>query len=196
MENIFYLVDLITNGFKDEIIDVLSFICIFFGVYTIISKNPVISVLFLIGLFTSVSVYLLLLGLDFIGISYILVYVGAISILFLFIVMLINIRISELVSNNSNYIALAITSVITLIYIFKEKIWFNFLQYYDIGSNNNPVYYSISPNWENALIEITHISALGNIMYGSYSLWLIIASLILLLAMVGSIVITIKGKKL
>lgn len=196
MGNIFYLVDLITNGFKDEIIDLLSFICIFFGVYTIISKNPVISVLFLISLFTSVSVYLLFLGLSFIGISYILVYVGAISILFLFIVMLINIRISELVSNNNNYIALAITSVITLIYIFKEKIWFNVIQYFGIGSNNEPIYYSISPNWENALIEITHISALGNILYGSYSLWLIIASLILLLAMVGSIVITIKGKKL
>lgn len=196
MENIFYLVDFITNGFKYEILDLLSFICIFFGVYTIISKNPVISVLFLIGLFTSVSVYLLLLGLDFIGISYILVYVGAISILFLFIVMLINIRISELVSNNSNYIALAITSVITLIYIFKEKIWFNFSQSYGLGSNNEPLFYSIGPNWENALIDITHISALGNIMYGSYSLWLIIASLILLLAMIGSIVITIKGKKL
>lgn len=196
MENIFYLVDFITNGFKCEILDLLSFICIFFGVYTIISKNPVISVLFLIGLFTSVSVYLLLLGLDFIGISYILVYVGAISILFLFIVMLINIRISELVSNNSNYIALAITSVITLIYIFKEKIWFNFSQSYGLGSNNEPLFYSIGSNWENTLIEITHISALGNIMYGSYSLWLIIASLILLLAMIGSIVITIKGKKL
>lgn len=195
MGNLLYWVDLITNGFKDEIIDLLSFISIFFGVYTIISKNPVISVLFLIGLFTSVSVYLLLLGLDFIGISYILVYVGAVSILFLFIVMLINIRISELVSNNNNYLPLAITSVITLIYILKEKIWFNVLQYNDISSKES-IYYSISSNWENALIEITHISALGNIMYGSYSLWLIIASLILLLAMIGSIVITIKGKKL
>ena len=196
MEKIFILVDFITNGFNCQILYFISLICIFFGVYTISSKNPVISVLFLIGLFTSVSVYLILLGLGFIGISYILVYVGAISILFLFIVMLINIRISELVSNNSNYIALAVSSVITLIYILEKNIWKNFSESYVLGSNNEPLFYSVSPNWENVLIDITHISALGNIMYGSYSLWLIIASLILLLAMIGSIVITIKGKKL
>jgi NADH-ubiquinone oxidoreductase chain 6 len=49
-----------------------------------------------------------MLGINFIGLSYLLVYVGAVSILFLFILMLINIRISELVTNNSNSIPLAI----------------------------------------------------------------------------------------
>ena len=58
------------------------------------------SVLFLIGLFSTISAYLILAGVNFIGISYVLVYVGAVSILFVFILMLINIRISELLKRN------------------------------------------------------------------------------------------------
>jgi NADH-ubiquinone oxidoreductase chain 6 len=68
----------------------------------------IVSVLFLIGLFLSISIYLIFAGLNFIGLSYLLVYVGAVSILFLFILMLINVRISELLVDNINSIPLAI----------------------------------------------------------------------------------------
>jgi len=64
--------------------------------------------LFLIGLFLNIAGYLMMLGMNFIGLSYLLVYVGAVSILFLFILMLINVRISELTSDSSNSIPLAI----------------------------------------------------------------------------------------
>jgi nicotine oxidoreductase len=64
----------------------------------------IVSALFLIGLFLSISCYLIILGLNFIGLSYLLVYVGAVSILFLFILMLINIRIGELLTDTSNSI--------------------------------------------------------------------------------------------
>jgi NADH-ubiquinone oxidoreductase chain 6 len=75
-----------------------------------------VSVLFLIGLFLSISSYLIILGLSFIGLSYLLVYVGAVSILFLFILMLINIRVSELLSYTSNSIPLAILITISFNY--------------------------------------------------------------------------------
>jgi len=78
------------------------------GILVIISKNPIVSVLFLIGLFLCISVYLILTGLNFIGLSYLLVYIGAVSILFLFILMLINVRISELLIDSINSIPLAI----------------------------------------------------------------------------------------
>jgi NADH-ubiquinone oxidoreductase chain 6 len=58
--------------------------------------------------FLNIAGYLMLLGINFIGLSYLLVYVGAVSILFLFILMLINVRISELTTDNSNSIPLAI----------------------------------------------------------------------------------------
>jgi NADH-ubiquinone oxidoreductase chain 6 len=78
------------------------------GIFVIISKNPIISVLFLIGLFLSVSTYLMLSGMTFIGIAYLVVYIGAVSILFLFILMLINVRVSELQSNTNNSLPLAL----------------------------------------------------------------------------------------
>jgi NADH-ubiquinone oxidoreductase chain 6 len=108
MDNIFLLNETFTNGYRDEVLDLLSLVSIFCGILVIISKNPVVSVLFLIGLFLSIASYLIILGISFIGLSYLLVYVGAVSILFLFILMLINVRISELLSDTSNSIPLAI----------------------------------------------------------------------------------------
>src|ERR1700755_2698415 len=96
------------SGYKEINLDLLYLIAILFGVLVIISKNPIVSVLFLIGLFVSISCYLILTGLNFIGLSYLLVYIGAVSILFLFILMLINVRISELLIDSVNSIPLAL----------------------------------------------------------------------------------------
>jgi len=129
MYYLYLISDIKTNGFLVEILDILSLICILFGIYTIISKNPVVSVLFLIGVFSTISCYLILIGLSFIGISYLLVYVGAISILFIFILMLINIHISELLSDTNNYLPLAMLSVIPFVYILGQNISFNSIQF-------------------------------------------------------------------
>ena len=74
----------------------------------------------LIALFAYISFYLIIIGLSFIGLSYLIVYIGAVSILFLFILMLINIRTSELQSNTSNSIPLAIIiGIIIIISLFQ-----------------------------------------------------------------------------
>jgi NADH-ubiquinone oxidoreductase chain 6 len=117
MNNIFLINDYITNGFRIEFIDIIYMLSILLGILTIISKNPIVSVLYLIGLFVNIAGLLVLVGYNFIGLSYILVYVGAVSILFLFILMLINIRISELLRENHNDIPLAILTVIIISYI-------------------------------------------------------------------------------
>jgi len=104
-----YIVNEMTfNGYSVYNLDLLYIIAIVLGVLVIISKNPIVSVLFLIGLFLSISAYLILTGLNFIGLSYLLVYIGAVSILFLFILMLINVRISELLVDSINSIPLAV----------------------------------------------------------------------------------------
>jgi len=108
MTNLFILNETFTNGLNYSVINFISLISILCGIFVIISKNPIVSVLFLIGLFLNIAGYLMMLGMNFIGLSYLLVYVGAVSILFLFILMLINIRISELTSDSSNSIPLAI----------------------------------------------------------------------------------------
>jgi len=116
MNTFFLLNETITNGYRGDFLDILSLLAILSGILVIISKNPIVSVLFLIGLFLSIASYLMILGLNFIGLSYLLVYVGAVSILFLFILMLINVRISELLSNTSNSIPLAIFIIISFNY--------------------------------------------------------------------------------
>ena len=175
----------------------LGILVILLGTFVIISKNPIISVLLLIGLFLSISCYLILTGLNFIGLAYLLVYIGAVSILFLFILMLINVRISELLIDSLNSIPLAI-----LLGSFFNYLVNNVLPYMILAFNS--VLYHVSTvtslanvtsvTWDGYLAEITHITSIGNILYGNYSIWLILTSIILLLAMVGSIIITIKQK--
>ena len=216
MNNIFLLNDYITNGFRIELVDIIYLVSILLGVLTIISRNPVVSVLFLIGLFVNIAGLLILIGYSFMGLAYILVYVGAVSILFLFILMLINIRISELLNETNNDIPLAMLTVLLFYYIIGQVIPSNltdntiisalsnsYSEVYNVQLDNQiinladlkqQIGYISSNGWDNSLIEPTHIASIGNIMYTSYSIWLIISSIILLLGMVGAIVITIKQK--
>ena len=128
--------------------------------------------------------------------------------------MLINIRISELQSNTSNSIPLAIAIAISFNYPLFQLLPYNvaiFNNYYHLNS----ILYNISLNqdnkkvninaydeniqfvtsniWDGNLTENSHITSIGNVMYTNYNMWLILASLILLLAMIGAIIITIKS---
>lgn len=183
------------NGYNVISLDLLYVFSILFGILVIISNNPIISVLFLIGLFLSISCYLIMTGLNFLGLAYLLVYVGAVSILFLFILMLINVRISELLIDSLNSIPLAI-----LLGSFFNFVVNNVLPYMMLTFNNFMFHIKTvtklanvtSMTWDGYLAETSHITSIGNVLYGNYSIWLIITSIILLLAMVGAIVITLK----
>jgi NADH-ubiquinone oxidoreductase chain 6 len=146
MNSIFIINESFTNGYKVEILDIISIISIISGIFVIISKNPIVSVLFLIGLFLSISSYLIILGINFIGLSYLLVYVGAVSILFLFILMLINVRISELLSDASNSIPLAVIITIAFNYPIYQVLPYSIatLNSYIIDLNNtlNNIFYN------------------------------------------------------
>ena len=170
------------------LINVLELTFIILGICVIISKNPIVSILYLIGLFLLVSIYLITIGINFIGISYLLVYIGAVSILFLFILMLIDIRLSELQSNTINNLIIG-----TLLGIGLYNPIFNLFKlnnsydnYYINHINHN--------NWEGFILENSDIITIGNIIYTNVFLWLIISLLILLLAMVGAIVINLDNK--
>ena len=211
MKNLFFVNEIFTNKYNVEVLDVLSIFIILCGIYIIISKNPIVSILFLIGLFGGISSYLILIGLSFIGLSYLIVYIGAISILFLFILMLINIRTSEIQNYTKNSILLGLIITIFLSYSIFQVLPYSIGVINNYSSNinnvlsnmfinkdnkdisiNNDLYFASSNDWNGNLIDINHISNIGNIIYTSYNLWLIITGLILLLAMVGTIVITIK----
>src|SRR6202046_3700936 len=126
---------------------VLEFLIILSAIFVIISRNPIISVLFLISLFLFIAIYLIIIGLTFVGLSYLLVYIGAVSILFLFILMLIDIRVSELQTDTNNSIFLGI--LISLVY-------------YNILSNNLYI---------NSILNINIIEKYNyNIKYSLYNI--------------------------
>lgn len=211
LDNYYVLMECSSTGAKEEILTFISAISIIFGILIVVSKNPIISVLFLISLFLGVSFYLMFIGCYFIGISYILVYIGAVSILFLFILMLINVRVSELLSETFNSLILSIIIALSFSISVNQIIpnslssynnsdnykFYN--NYYDKSidlSNKNlfkdDILYMSSESWDSNLIDSSHIISIGNVLYTNYSIWLIITSIILLLSMVGCIIITIK----
>ena len=118
--------------------------------------------------------------------------------------MLINVRISELQSKTSNSIVLASIVIIFFNYTLSynyiinntnginyiDTIWNNIKNFF----NERNTTFVTSKIWDGNMIENSHLISMGNIMYTSYNIWLIIASLVLLLAMIGAIIITVEKK--
>ena len=206
-------------GYNYMFISILSLISISFAIGTIISNNPVFSVLFLIGLFGSVSLYLVVAGSVFIGLSYLLIYIGAISILFIIILMLINIRISELLTNNNNSLLLAIFTLFCFNFLTIDNLPYNEHMYDSIRLGNlyfqsildyivsfipqldvyefalkheytSNIAYSYTKIWDSMLVTSSHIISIGNTFYTNFFSLFMTLSLILLLAMIGAIIIT------
>lgn len=221
MSELFILNETFTNGLSYNLLNVIEFLSILCGISVVVSKNPIVSVLFLIGLFLNIAGYLMMLGINFIGLSYLLVYVGAVSIMFLFILMLINVRISELTTDTNNSIPLAL--IITILFNISlhdllpsntnagnhilafEAIdrvtsrpvdfWSNFSHFTEnMSLDSDSLVLVTSQIWDGALTETSHITSIGNVIYTSYPIWLILTSLILLLAMVGAIIITMQKR--
>jgi NADH-ubiquinone oxidoreductase chain 6 len=175
---------------------ILEIIIIISATMVIININPIISLLYLIALFLSVSLYLIILDVNFVGLSYLLVYIGAVSILFLFILMLIDIRVSELQEKfNNNIYLIIIISIIFINIMYNKGILLNNIQlnsklfYNNLDNKLNYISYS---NWNNSIYESYDLISIGDILYTSHSILIILALLILLLAMVGAIKINIK----
>jgi NADH-ubiquinone oxidoreductase chain 6 len=204
------------NGFFHSTLYWCGLIAILSGISLLIVKNPIGSLICLIAVYGFISIFLMFIGLTFIGFSYMIVYIGAVSILFLFILMLIDVRTSELQINNWNSIPLASFILLFLNFTLTEGlpqnnyssireiilIMIKNLFYHDevviypdiIKIKHLDIWYVTSNNWDGNITETSHISAIGNILYTSYSIWLLITSIILLLAMVGAIVVTVKKK--
>ena len=129
---------------KNLFIDILAFGTLLSSVLVITSKNPVIAVIFLISVFVNAAGYLILLGIGFIGISYIIVYIGAIAVLFLFVIMMINIKLTDILETGSQYtktLPLALAIGLLFVYEFFTIIPFSFN---NINILNFPIEVSIN----------------------------------------------------
>ena len=166
---------------------IFSILSVVSAIMVISARNPVHSVLFLILVFLNGSALLLLIEAEFIAIIFIVVYVGAIAVLFLFVVMMLDIKIAE--SSRDFYKYLPFGSVIGFIF---------FVEIFLVVRDELPTItsdYRIDNqyiDWKSQIDPITNIEALGQILYTYYFIYFLIAGLILLVAMVGAIVLTMQ----
>lgn len=166
------------------------------GALVIQARNPVHSVLFLILVFFNASGLLVLLGLDFFALIFLVVYVGAIAVLFLFVVMMLNIRVAEISEKRLRY--LPVGGVLGVLFLFEICILIDNdlipLLYYDIENTALLQNYSELSfiDWRTYLTTSHTIEALGNLLYTYYFYFFLVASLILLVAMIGAIVLTMQ----
>ena len=160
------------------------------GVMVIQSKNPVHSVLFLILVFFNAAGLLILLGLDFFAMIFLVVYVGAIAVLFLFVVMMLHIKLAEINEKKLRY--LPVGGFLGLLFLFEIFLIVDNDLIPLLGGEYRPE--STLTEWNLFVNTLTNCEGLGLLIYTFYFYFFLIASLILLVAMIGAIVLTMhKG---
>lgn len=191
------------------LLDVLAAGAILSGILVITSKNPVIAVLFLISAFVNSAGYLILLGVGFVGISYIIVYVGAIAVLFLFVIMMINIKLADILDVGSQYtknLPLAFTvgslfvfELFSIIPVNYQNVhilnlpldllnYLNGLFYGSSTTSIEPVNLAQNPHVADSVFtNFTQIESLGHGLYTYGAVTFLICSMILLLSMLAPI---------
>lgn len=201
------------------------------GILVIRARNPVHSVLFLILVFCQAAGLLLLQNLDFFAMIFLVVYVGAIAVLFLFVVMMLHIKIAEIHENVLRY--LPVGGFIGLIFVFEVLLVVenDFIPYAGLSAGAPGIFewikyfvaglpFLLDPTrsfreylhdfqalfqtdvvevpapasyieWMRALDQMTPIETLGQVLYTYYAYFFLVASLILLIAMMGAIALTL-----
>jgi NADH-quinone oxidoreductase subunit J len=154
----------------------------------IISRNPLHSVLFLVTSFLSASVLLFLFENEFLALFFLIIYLGAIAILFLFVVMMLDIKYRELQTSRLYFpVGILIGSTMLVeIYGAFSKI---FSKYTNISEQEHNVYL----NWYDVLDSLPDLYVFGQIFYTHYVLQILIAGLILYLAVIGVAFLTVKS---
>lgn len=146
----------------------------------ITSSNPIHSVFWLVLVFLHSAGFLISLGFEFLGLMMVIIYVGAIAILFLFVIMMLDISQLKKITPINNVIPLMFVIFINVI-----------LNAWWILKGTEKIFYYWKPlNW--SLNKFTQINLLGVNLYSEYSFPLLILSLLLLIAMVGAIVLTLE----
>lgn len=186
----FYSAYLIFSIIKTPTYSVLILALI--GTAVIIVTNPVHSVFLLVSVFLGAAVALFKLQLEFMPLIFIIVYVGAIAVLFLFVVMMLDIKVTSKSNDFEKYLPIGgligDLFIINVYYILIEKDIFKYTPInlgYDIKHTN----------WLDFVDKVSNIETLGQLMYTYYFIYFLIAGIILLVAMVAAIVLTLQFNK-
>jgi NADH-quinone oxidoreductase subunit J len=161
-----------------------SAICIASALMVIASRNPVHSVLFLILAFVNAAGLFLLLGAEFLAMILVVVYVGAVAVLFLFVVMMLDVDFAELRDGFLQYLPVgALIGIVLLAEILLV------VGAWTIGGGTPRVAAAPIPT------DVSNTEAIGLVLYTKYIYYFQAAGLVLLVAMIGAIVLTLRHKE-
>jgi len=159
-----------------------------FGVIS--SRNPIHSILFLVCVFIFSSTLLFCLEIEFLGLSFILIYVGAIAILFLFVVMMLDLKINDKLFNRLQY---DLVTYFLIFFFFLELA----LPLSSLSSFTSSLQYSNFDwiNWPLQIETFTNIQAVGQVLYSYYFILFLLAGFILFVSIIGSLMLTLTLNK-
>lgn len=160
---------------------ILSAIVLISAICVIAARNPVHSVLFLILAFFTSSGLLILIGAEFLAMLLVVVYVGAVAVLFLFVVMMLDVDFVELKQGFLNYAPFG--GVVALVFFAEIALVASAM-----GISGPTENFDASPG------AATNVEAIGQVMYTQYLLLFQIAGVVLLVAMIGAIVLTLRHR--
>jgi len=165
-----------------------SIIAVFAAVMVTVSRNTVYSVFFLILVFISISILFIMIGAEFLGMIMLIVYVGAVSVLFLFVVMMLNIteQLTKRSSRKGLINNISVGLIVGIIIFLELLIVVGGWKYKDTFVPLSAI---------NLNLDISNTHALGNILYTDYIYLFQISGMILLIAMIGAITLTFSKRE-
>ncbi len=162
-----------------------AFVLVASAFMVISSRNPVQSVLFLILAFVNAAGLFIMIGAEFLGLILVVVYVGAVAVLFLFVVMMLDVDFVELRQGFLQYLPLGI--IVGLIFLAETVM---VVGAWVTAPGINTAVPNASPGGEN----LTNVEAIGRVLYTDYIYFFQAAGFVLLVAMIGAIVLTLRHK--
>lgn len=165
---------------------IFSFVLIFSAFMTIFSKHPVFSLLFLVGCFIFSSFLLLLLECEFLAFLFVVIYVGAIAVLFLFAIMMLEPKFKNLSQDAIKYLPVGFLFFIVL----AATVMFLISGQFDMSVGESSLYFNKYQNWYDLIDSVNDTEAFGQVLYSYFVVHFLTAGLILLMVLVGVVYLT------
>lgn len=167
---------------------ILCFLVLFSAIMVIVAQNPLHSVLFLVSSFLMSSILLFIFENEFLALFFLIIYLGAIAILFLFVVMMLDIKFKDLQVSRLYFPAGIFIGTVVLI-----EVYGSFTKIFSKNTNFSNSEHNIYFNWYDSVDSINDLQVLGQIFYTHYVLQILMAGLILYVAVIGVAFLTVRS---
>ena len=191
---------------QDVLFYLFSLLAIASAFVVVTTPNPIHAILFLVASFAASGSLLVLFGAEYLGVTFIVVYVGAVAIVFLFVIMMLNIKHATIKESIRGRIAryfpmggiIAFVSLAAILYVLSQTMSANDMANWSLPAESSALSSSVALNatnsphltWVTLADSVTNMEAMGLILYTHYFLHFILAAMLLLVSMILVIVLT------